>query len=308
MIKRTLYFSRPLYIKTKSRQLIVLDKESNEEKGEIPIEDIGMVIIDNPQISLSHATINHLIKNNASIIWCDDKHMPNGLVLPMSANHTYTEKLRHQANASIPLKKQLWKQTVQQKIRNQAAVLDAIGESGQALEKMAKMVRSGDADNYEAQAAALYWSAIFGSEASGFRRHRYGEPPNDLLNFGYAILRSIIARSLVSSGMLPALGIFHRNKYNPYCLADDIMEPYRPFIDFLVLDITERYEMDFDNLSNKEIKRELLQIPVLDVVISKKSSPLMIGAQRTTASLMHCFEGHERKIKYPEFCQSTVLA
>ena len=299
MIKRTLYFSNPLYLHTEKKQLVVKSKSDQLKLSSIPIEDIGMVVIDHPEVSLSHYTINALIAENASILWCDEKHMPNGLVLPMSANHTYTEKLRYQVAASVPLKKQLWKQTIQQKIKNQAAVLISQGKSGDALFKMASRVASGDPDNLEAQAAALYWSHLFG-EDSEFTRSRYGEPPNDLLNYGYAILRSIVARSLVASGMLPAIGIFHKNKYNPFCLADDIMEPYRPIVDHWVLDIASRFELTFNNLSNKEIKQNLLQIPIIDVLINGKISPLMVGAQRTAASVMACFEGTERRIKYPE--------
>lgn len=298
MIKRTLYFGNPAYLHLNQKQLVVELKEKPNIQRFVPIEDIGVIVIDHPQISVSHGLANALINVNAAILWCDDKHLPNGLVLPMTANHTYTEKLRYQIDASLPLKKQLWKQTVQSKITNQGALLESLGIDATPMYRWAKKVASGDPDNYEAQAAHWYWEKLFGSE-SYFTRSRYGMPPNHLLNYGYAILRSIVARSLVGSGMLPAIGIFHRNKYNPFCLADDIMEPFRPFVDKLVYDIYVRMGANIPEDLTTELKQELLQIPVMDIVIESKNSPLMVGMHKTSSSLMACFEGEERKIKYP---------
>lgn len=161
----------------------------------------------------------------------------------------------------------------------------------------ANKVRSGDPDNFEARAAAYYWKNIF-TDIPNFVRGRDGEPPNNLLNYGYAILRAVVARSLVGSGLLPTLGIHHHNKYNAYCLADDIMEPYRPYVDGLVLDVMESIK-DYSELT-KEIKMKLLSIPVLDTTIGNKKSPLMIATQQTTASLYKCFSGEQKKIAYPE--------
>ena len=299
MIKRTLYFGNPVYLHLDKKQLVVDTRDIPSVRREIPVEDIGIVIIDHYQVSVSHAVTNALINNNVAILWCDDKHLPNGLVLPMTANHTYTEKLRYQIDASLPLKKQLWRQTIQAKIHNQGLLLKSMGKDAAPLFRWCNKVRSGDPDNYEAQAAAWYWERLFESE-SGFARERYGDPPNHLLNYGYAILRSVVARSLVGSGMLPAIGIFHRNKYNPFCLADDVMEPYRPYVDRLVYDIWVRYGEDIPDELTLELKKELLQIPVIDVIIQGRRSPLMVGMQRTTASLMQCFEGLERKIRYPQ--------
>ena len=163
---------------------------------------------------------------------------------------------------------------------------------------MAQDVKSGDCDNYEAQGAVYYWRNIF-PDQTDFVRDREGDPPNNLLNYGYAILRAVIARALVISGLLPIYGIHHHNRYNAYCLADDIMEPYRPFVDNLVIDIMKKHS-DYSDLS-KDIKQELLSIPVLDVIIEGKRSPLMIAASQTTASLAKCFYGEIRKISYPEF-------
>ena len=298
MIKRTLYFGNAARLRMQQSQLIVEYPDNNEKKS-VAIEDIGIVIIDHQQISITHGLMNALIDNNAAVLWCDSHHLPNGLVLPMSANHVFTEKLRYQLDASEPLKKQLWKQTVQAKIDNQANVLALSGRNTDNMKYWSDSVVSGDPDNYEARAAAYYWKNIF-EENTQFTRHRFGDAPNNLLNYGYAILRAVVARSLVASGCLPALGIFHRNKYNAFCLADDIMEPYRPYVDLLVLNILKEVSDDFDGELTKEIKQKLLQVPVIDIKIDGEGSPLMVGMQRTTASLMKCFEGESRKILYPE--------
>ena len=217
-------------------------------------------------------------------------------MLPLAGHSIHTEKLKYQLQASIPLKKNLWQQTVKKKILNQAALLNQLGIDTRRMEYWASKVRSGDPDNYEARAAAYYWDTIFQEE---FKRGRYGEPPNNLLNYGYAVLRAVVARSLVASGMLPALGIHHRNKYNPYCLADDIMEPYRPFVDRKILEIIE--PESFDGELTTTVKRQILDIPATDIIINGSNSPLMVGMQQTTASLMRCFEGDSRKIVYPDF-------
>lgn len=158
-------------------------------------------------------------------------------------------------------------------------------------------VKSGDSDNFEARAAAYYWKNMFPS-IPDFTRDRDGCPPNNLLNYGYAILRAVVARSLVSSGLLPTLGIHHHNRYNAYCLADDIMEPYRPYVDKLVIDLVDN-GINITSIT-KEIKQSLLTIPVLDVFISGQRSPLMIAVGQTTASVYRCFSGESRKIVYPE--------
>jgi len=294
MIKRTLYFGNPCYLKKKQDQLVVEYPEQATEAKSAPIEDIGVLILDNPQIAITQAVLAAVNENNAVIVNCNAQHLPFALMLPTASHHAYTEKLRFQLESTLPLRKNLWQQTVVAKINNQAALLESWGVDTENVKHWARHVKSGDPENMEARAAAYYW----GKYHEGFRRHRFGDPPNNLLNYGYAILRAVVARALVASGMLPAVGIHHRNKYNPYCLADDIMEPYRPWVDRLVLAICEENE-DIDELT-PDLKRELLSIPVMDVYIAKQKSPLMVGMQRTSASLMQCFEGTCRKILYPE--------
>ena len=263
-----------------------------------PIEDIGVVVLDNKQITITQGALEAMLENNCAVITCDSNHMPVGLLLPLVGNTTQNERFREQLDASLPLRKQLWQQTMQQKIRNQAAVLNLCSNAEtKCMQAWANDVRSGDPDNYEARAAVYYWKNLFG-HIPGFIREREGVAPNNLLNYGYAILRAVVARSLVASGLLPTLGIHHHNRYNAYCLADDIMEPYRPYVDRLVYEITEQYGVDVE--LSKDIKAELLSIPTLDIVIGGKRSPLMVGVAQTTASLYKCFSGELRKIAYPD--------
>ncbi|MFD1629484.1 type II CRISPR-associated endonuclease Cas1 [Pseudopedobacter beijingensis] len=301
MIKRTLYFSNPAYLSLKDKQLNidlphlkVLGKQ--ESKKSVPIEDVGVIILDNQQITITHGCIAALLENNAAIITCNHTHHPTGMILPLDGHDTQSERFRHQVDASQPLKKQLWQQTVQAKILNQAAILFERGIPCDNMVYWARSVRSGDPDNYEGRAAAYYWKNVF-PEKIKFFRGRAGDPPNNLLNYGYAILRAIVARGLVSSGLMPTLGIHHRNKYNAYCLADDIMEPYRPYVDKIVLGIIDRGE-NFLELG-QNIKSQLLAIASVDVQFERGTSPLMVGLQYTTASLARCYEGTVRKINYP---------
>ncbi len=308
MIKRTLYFGNPTYLNVRLAQLEIRlpEVEKNESLPatfketvvkRIPIEDIGVVVLDNKQITITQGALGALLDNNVAVVTCDEHRMPSGLLLPLEGNTTQSERFRDQIEASLPLKKQLWQQTIQAKILNQSSVLyRQRGLDCGNMEAWAKQVKSGDADNLEGRAAAFYWQNLFG-EIKGFRRDREGVPPNNLLNYGYAILRAVVARSLVGSGLLPTLGIHHHNRYNAYCLADDIMEPYRPYVDKLVAEIVDS-GVDISHLTT-ELKGKLLAIPVLDVVINGRRSPLMVGVGMTTASLYKCYSGEIRKIAYP---------
>lgn len=304
MIKRTLYFGNPAYLNLRQSQLVLRlpevegndtlpDTFKRDAERTIPIEDIGVVVLDHGRITITQGLIEALLENNVAIITCDKHRMPVGLMLPLCGNTTQNERFRDQLDASLPLKKQLWQQTIQAKITNQAQVLkECRGTEVRNMLKWVNDVRSGDTDNLEGRAAVYYWANLF----DDFRRDRDGDSPNNLLNYGYAILRAIIARALVGSGLLPTLGIFHHNRYNAYCLADDIMEPYRPYVDKLVFNIYSRGVRELD----KEVKSELLSIPVLDVEIGGRRSPLMIAAGLTTSSLYKCFCGESRRILYPE--------
>ena len=309
MIKKTLYFGNPAYLSLQNNQLVIKlpevertaslpDSFKKHTAVTKPIEDIGLVVLDNKQITITSGVLEVLLENNCSIITCDSKSMPVGLMLPLYGNTVQNERFREQLSASLPLKKQLWQQTIKAKIENQSAVLiNCLGEESRCMKVWADDVKSGDSENLEARAAAYYWKTLF-ADIDGFTRDREGISPNNLLNYGYAVLRAIIARALVSSGLLPTLGIHHHNRYNAYCLADDIMEPYRPYVDELVFGLVQQYGKNLE--LTRDIKAKLLTIPTLDVIISGKRSPLMIAASQTTASLYKCFSGELRRIVYPE--------
>ena len=282
MIKKTLYFGNPAYLSLRNNQLVIklpeVEKSDSlpdifKEQSEVtkPIEDIGVVVLDHKQITITSGVLESLLENNCAVITCDSKSMPVGLMLPLYGNTTQNERFRQQLDASLPLKKQLWQQTIKAKIDNQASVLRVcVGEEMKCMRIWANEVKSGDPEN----------------------------SPNNLLNYGYAILRAIVARALVASGLLPTLGIHHHNRYNAYCLADDVMEPYRPYVDELVFSLVKLYGANLE--LTKEIKSRLLVIPTLDVRINGKRSPLMVAVAQTTASLYKCFCGEIRRISYPE--------
>lgn len=308
MIKRVLAFTNPAYLSLRLGQMVIKDPaaeksayHTEEDKAlfekTAPIEDIGVVILDNKQVTITEGLLTELLNNNVAVISCDDRHLPNGLMLPLDGNHVQHERFMEQINASEPLRKNMWQQTVQQKIRNQAAILASVGVENKNMLKWAGDVRSGDSDNLEGRAAAYYWRNVF-RDKPDFVRGRDEDYPNNLLNYGYAIVRALMARSLVAAGLLPTLGIHHHNRYNAYCLADDIMEPYRAYVDKVVLEMLPLYAPDSDLTT--DMKRTLLGIPVMDVMIDGHRSPLMIAVQTTANSVMRCFAGASRKIIYPE--------
>ncbi|OEK08650.1 type II CRISPR-associated endonuclease Cas1 [Flavivirga aquatica] len=297
MIKRTLFFGTPAYLSTKNKQLVVSYPEESTPPKTVPIEDIGILVLEHQQITISNGLLAKLIQNKAAIISCDSYHLPISLLQPLVGHSEQTERIKHQLQASIPLQKNLWQQTISSKIENQASFMDKQGIPARKMYKWALEVKSGDTENHESRAAVYYWKHIFGIE--NFIRGQHGLAPNNLLNYGYAILRALTARALVSSGMLPSVGIFHHNKYNAFCLADDIMEPYRVFVDVLVYDIVKSNE-PFEVLTTA-LKTSLLQLPVMDVLIDGNKSPLMVAMSRTTNSLYQCFSGISRKVLYPEF-------
>lgn len=308
MIKRVLCFQNPTYLSLKLKQMVVeipevvygkglLDSLRQQGVRTIPIEDIGVVVLDHKQITITQALMAELLDNNCAIITCDDRHHPVGLYLPLDGHNLQSERFREQINASEPLRKQMWQQTVTSKILGQAFVLNTQHVENQNMLAWAKSVRSGDTDNMEGRAAAYYWRNVFGDPH--FVRGQEGEPPNNLLNYGYAIVRAMVARALVSAGLLPTLGIHHHNRYNAYCLADDIMEPYRPFVDMAVIDMRQRYA-DISQLTT-DMKRDLLSISTTDVLIEGKRSPMMIAIQTTANSVQRCFSGESRKIIYPDW-------
>ena len=296
MIKRTLHFSNPAHLSVQNQQLCVALKNEEKTTATIPIEDLGMVVIEHPQITLTSGVLQAFIEHKVAFVSCGETHLPNGMLMPFEGNSEQNKRIRIQLDASVPLQKQLWQQTIKQKITNQALLLEKFGLNNHRLLYLVPKVQSGDAGNLEAQAASNYWDTLYGL---GFTRGRGKESPNAQLNYGYAILRALVARALVSSGMYPGIGIFHNNKYNAFCLADDIMEPYRPYVDELVLNMKGIHAED-EGLTRDQ-KITLLKLPQIDVVIQDQKSPLFHAVSKTTASLFKCFDGELRKINYPTF-------
>lgn len=292
MLKRTLVFSNPMTLSLKNCQLVLAYKDDPDNKVTIPIEDIGVVIIEHQQVSITIPLMNALVEGNVQVVMCNNRGMPSAMLQSFEGNNLQGENLRNQMGAGEVLKKQLWKQIVEAKIRNQAALLNKVGQEGDRLKQYYQNVKSGDADNREGIAARIYFSELFGES---FLRDRTVPGINALLNYGYAILRAATARALVSSGLLPAIGIFHHNRSNAFPLADDIMEPYRPYVDEIVYDMAMQAKLDL----TKEVKAELINVLYADTQFSRVTRPLCVGLTLTTASLSKCFAKEQTKLSLP---------
>jgi CRISPR-associated protein Cas1 len=298
MIKRTVLIENKASVTVKNQQLVI---KTETRESTVPIEDIGFIVLDHPEIYLSIPAMNLLIENNSAIIICGKNHLPNGMFLNLHSHHIQQEIFRNQIEASVPLKKKLWQQTIFEKITNQGILLEKIAYQKNSFNFLASKVLSGDTSNMEGVAASQYWKTFFDTYDIKFKRERYGDYPNNFLNYGYAILRAATARSLSGSGLLNTLGIHHKNKYNAFALADDIMEPYRPLVDEKVFEIMQKYEkQELDSI----IKSELLQILTRTVYFKDEKSPLMVALQKTASSLQQCYTGNRKKIKYPKLWNS----
>ena len=292
MLKRTLVFSNPMTLSLKNSQLVLAYKDDPDNKVTIPIEDIGVVIIEHQQVSITIPLMNALVEGNVQVVMCNNRGMPSAMLQSFEGNNLQGENLRNQMGAGEVLKKQLWKQIVEAKIRNQAELLNKVGQEGDRLKQYYQNVKSGDADNREGIAARIYFSELFGES---FLRDRTVPGINALLNYGYAILRAATARALVSSGLLPAIGIFHHNRSNAFPLADDVMEPYRPYVDEIVYDMAMQAKLDL----TKDVKAELINVLYADTQFSRVTRPLSVGLTLTTASLSKCFAKEQTKLSLP---------
>lgn len=295
MIKRTLFFANAVCLTTRNKQLVIKNKESQEEKT-VPIEDIGFVVIENQQIYISIPAITELTKNNVSVIFCDEKHMPLSMNLPLECNSIQNQLFSVQIESTLPTKKNCWKQIIEQKINNQALVLEKYGHNSEYLKNISKEVKSDDSTNREGFAAKIYWNSLFGKN---WNRDRFGEYPNNYLNYGYAILRAGMARAIVGSGLLPTLGIHHHNKYDAYALADDLMEPYRPFVDDMVIEYIENNPEKIE--IEQDFKSFIYSLMTRDTFMDKKKHPFMIALTFTSSSLSKVFLGKTKKLALPEF-------
>jgi CRISPR-associated protein Cas1 len=295
MIKKIVEVSSgPTRLSVAHRQLVVAREE--HPPASVACEDIGVLIVDNPAVSYTHGVFTALLDHGAAVVLCGGDHHPAGLLMPLAGNAVQNERYRAQIEAPVPLKKRLWQALVETKLRQQGAVLAWATGKDMGLSAIAERVRSGDPDNLEGQGAQRYWPNLLGS---GFRRHREGRPPNNWLNYGYMVLRAGMARALVGSGLMPTLGIHHHNRYNAFCLADDAMEPYRPFVDWRVVGLLRERGGPSADL-DREAKRSILSLFQETVLVGGRRAPLMLALQSTAASLAESFANGDAALALPK--------
>lgn len=297
MIKRVIDISRKAYLHIKNKQLLI-DRDG-EIVGQIPVEDLGVVILQHPAIVISQAAVIACQQQGVAIVFCDACHLPYSVLLPLSDGHTlHTKIMREQIAISQPTKKRLWQQIVQQKINQQCETLKMFKKNSIQLDRLAKQVKTGDSGNHEAQAAQKYWLLLMGG---GFRRDRDADGVNALLNYGYAIIRAMVARAIVGSGLHPSVGLHHRNQYNGLCLADDLMEPFRPWVDRIVYRIAQQQESP---AISQETKTMLLQLLSQDVHWGGRIMPLMVASHYLVANLKQAFGDRRIKLDYPQWVEA----
>ena len=293
MIKRIIDISEPAYLYLKQKQLCV--EKDKELVAQVPVEDLGFLILQHAGIVVTQALITACQKNNVALIFCDEKRLPYSMLQPISDGHTLHNRiLRDQIETKLTTKKRLWQQIVQQKIINQSQTLAQVGRNNQILKRLATKVKSGDPENVEAQAAQVYWKLLFGS---AFRRNPHQSGVNHLLNYGYAIIRAMIARAVVGSGLHPALGLHHRNQYNGLCLADDLMEPFRPWVDYQVYQFCQTVS---DPEINQVSKQHILRLISASVAWQGNTMPLMVASHYFCAELKRALSDSKIKLKFPD--------
>jgi len=295
MLKRTIVIANPAYLRLEQEQLVIENSQTGA-KATVPIEDIGYLILEHRQITLTHPVLARCLEHGVAVVTCDSSYLPNGMFLHLGQqHHLQGERFLQQITATLELKDMLWQQIIVAKITNQAILAKRTGHPRwRSIERLAHRVESGDRSNCEASAARHYWQYLFGET---FRRDPDGAPPNNLLNYGYSILRAAAARALVGSGLFPLFGVHHRNRANCFALADDIMEPYRPFVDGLVWEIVH-HETPPNSL-HPHHKRRLLEVLTLDTLVGSERSPLQIALSTTAASLAQCYSRKRNRLVFP---------
>lgn len=294
MIKRTVEISSgPIHLSIKHKQMLL---KKGTEVHSIPVEDLGLLVLSHPAISYTHQLLYELLEQNVAVLFCNREHMPEGMLLPFEDNKRHQARLQIQAEVKKPLKKRLWQQVVKQKIKAQSNILTKYNTHDSGLSLLTKKVKSGDSTNVEARAAKKYWKELFKNKQ--FKRKYDNEDLNALLNYGYAVIRAAVARSLTAAGLHPSMGIHHHNQYNPYCLADDMMEPLRPFVDEVVLQqYQEQGTLDIE--VNKETKKPLLKLLTKEVEIKGMKYPLLESLHLYAHSLVQCYCGEIKKLEFP---------
>lgn len=292
MIKRTIDISEQSYLRLEHRQLCV--DRRGETIARIPIEDLGILILQHPAIVMTQAVVTRCQQNNVAILFCDERYLPVSITLPLWKGHSlHTKVLQRQLAMTESTRKRLWKQIVMEKIRHQAKNVERAGASAKSLWRLVEKVKAGDPQNCEAQAAKQYWRLLMGKE---FQRDTEGAGVNALLNYGYAVVRAMIARALVGTGLHPAIGLHHKNQYNGLCLADDVMEPFRPWVDWMVF----RLQLDDSEPAiDREAKQQLLGLLAEDVLFDGRKMPLMVATHSLAAQFKDAL-GAKRRLLYPE--------
>ena len=301
MIKRTVEISSgPTHLSIHNRQLVI--DRVGREPAMVPAEDIGLLMVDHQAVTYTHSVFTVLAEMGAAVVICGDKHLPDSMFMPVASNTVQTERFGAQIAAPAPLNKRLWQKCVAAKLLNQAATLEAASGSDAGLRAMAAKVRSGDPMNLEAQGAQRYWPRLFGRT---FRRDRNGDPPNNLLNYGYMAMRAAAARAICAAGLLPTLGIHHRNRYNAFCLADDLMEPYRPIVDSKVIELAR--DAVAPGVLGREEKAHLLGLFNHGVRIGERNTPVLLALHTTASSLARSFAERRAQLLFPEGLPSAAV-
>lgn len=282
----------PARLSVRHRQLVI---SSEDRETTVPVEETLALIVSAPGVVYTQAVLSELCSAGAAFVLCDEKHFPTGMLLPLAAHYTQTERFAAQVTAKVPLKKRLWRQIIQAKVRAQGRLVEHLCDDDWGITAMARRVRSGDTTNVEAQAARRYWPALFGD---AFRRDPVGPPPNGVLNYGYAVLRAIVTRAICAVGLHPSIGLHHHNRYNPFCLADDLMEPLRPVVDEAVARVCGDFGSDIQ--VTKEAKALLLdQVCLRHFRIGGEARQLTDIAARIASSLASAFAGETKKLFLP---------
>ncbi len=296
MIRKTVEFTTPgTRLSVAHRQLVV--ERPDLPKATLPIEDLGVVIVDDVRASYTQAVFIELLAAGATVMVTGRDHLPAGMMLPLDAHHVQTERHLAQVEAGEPVKKRAWQALIQAKIAQQGAMLAHFTGDHGGLAAMAQRVKSGDPDNLEAQAAQRYWPRLFGRE---FRRDRDADGVNALLNYGYAVVRAATARAVVASGLIPSLGVFHRNRGNPFCLADDLLEPYRPYVDWRVKLLVNECDGVAPKLDDRSARAALLGLFNETILVGGRRTPLLLALHASAASLSRALTGGERTLALPE--------
>lgn len=277
-------------LKVKNEQLVVLN--GDEVLSSMPLEEVAVLVVSHPAVTYTQAVLSGLMEAGGAFVCCSAKRMPVGVLLPLAQHHLHAERLQRQLEATAAMKKRAWQQVVQRKVLNQACVLRACRGEDFGIAALVDKVQSGDPKNVEAQAARRYWPLLFDDDT--FRRQQEGDSANALLNYGYGVLRAVVGRAIATAGLHPALGIHHHNRYDAFCLADDLMEPYRPLVDLAVARYVAKNgrEVEIDKTAKAALIGPLME----HYAVGDESRSLFDIVHLLAVSLVKLFEGNRKTL------------